>query len=53
MIISDDNGPKSIAGIMGGAETGCTEETVNVFVESAYWDPIQIAYAGRILKINS
>ena len=53
MIISDDNGPKSIAGIMGGAETGCTEETVNVFVESAYWDPIQIAYAGRTLKINS
>ncbi len=53
MVISDDNGPESIAGIMGGAETGCTEETVNVFVESAYWDPIQIAYAGRALKINS
>ncbi|MBY5934660.1 phenylalanine--tRNA ligase subunit beta [Tateyamaria omphalii] len=53
MIISDDNGPESIAGVMGGAETGCTEETVNVFVESAYWDPIQIAYTGRALKINS
>ncbi|MEY1557589.1 phenylalanine--tRNA ligase subunit beta [Yoonia sp. R2331] len=53
MVISDDNGPESIAGIMGGAETGCTPETVNVFVESAYWDPIQIAYTGRALKINS
>ncbi len=53
MVISDDQGPESIAGIMGGAETGCTDETVNVFVESAYWDPIQIAYAGRALKINS
>ncbi len=53
MVISDDNGPESIAGIMGGAETGCTAETVNVFVESAYWDPVQIAYAGRALKINS
>ena len=53
MVISDDEGPESIAGIMGGAETGCTDETVNVFVESAYWDPIQIAYAGRALKINS
>ena len=53
MVISDDKGPESIAGIMGGAETGCTEETVNVFVESAYWDPVQIAYAGRALKINS
>lgn len=53
MVISDDNGPESIAGIMGGLDTGCTEETVNVFVESAYWDPVQIAYAGRALKIHS
>ena len=53
MVISDDNGPESIAGVMGGAETGCTADTVNVFVESAYWDPIQIAYTGRALKINS
>ena len=53
MVISDANGPESIAGIMGGEETGCTEETVNVFVESAYWDPIQIAYTGRALKITS
>jgi phenylalanyl-tRNA synthetase beta chain len=53
MVISDDNGVQSIAGIMGGEATGCTEDTVNVFVESAYWDPIQIAYAGRALKINS
>ncbi|GAB5446926.1 phenylalanine--tRNA ligase subunit beta [Gymnodinialimonas sp.] len=53
MVISDDNGPESIAGVMGGAETGCTEETVNVFLESAWWDTVAIAYAGRALKINS
>jgi len=53
MAISDDEGPESIAGVMGGATTGCTDETVNVFVESAYWDPIQIAMTGRALKINS
>ncbi len=53
MIVSDDNGTQSIGGIMGGLSTGCTDETVNVFVESAYWDPVQIAYAGRALKINS
>jgi len=53
MVISDDNGAESIAGIMGGAASGCSEDTVNVFVESAYWDPVQIAYAGRALKINS
>jgi len=53
MVISDDSGVESIAGIMGGEATGVTENTVNVFVESAYWDPVQIAYAGRALKINS
>ncbi|MCF7698232.1 phenylalanine--tRNA ligase subunit beta [Loktanella sp. M215] len=51
--ISDDAGVQSIAGVMGGDATGCTPETVNVFVESAYWDPVQIAYTGRALKINS
>ncbi|NOD64051.1 MULTISPECIES: phenylalanine--tRNA ligase subunit beta [unclassified Ruegeria] len=53
MVISDDNGPESIAGIMGGEETGCAEETVNVFLESAFWDHVQIALTGRALKINS
>ena len=53
MVISDDNGAQGIAGIMGGADTGCSEETVNVFVESAYWNPVQIAYTGRALQINS
>ncbi|KZZ02062.1 phenylalanine--tRNA ligase subunit beta, partial [Sulfitobacter sp. HI0076] len=53
MVISDDSGVESIAGIMGGEATGVTEDTVNVLVESAYWDPVQIAYAGRALKINS
>ena len=53
MVIFDAKGPESIAGIMGGEETGCTDETTDVFVESAYWDPIQIAYTGRALKINS
>ncbi|MFA3920316.1 phenylalanine--tRNA ligase subunit beta [Ruegeria hyattellae] len=53
MVISDDNGPESIAGIMGGEQTGCTEETVNVFLESAYWNHVQIALTGRKLRVNS
>ena len=53
MAISDDNGPESIAGIMGGAETGVTEETTDVFLESAYWHPVTIARSARALKINS
>ncbi|MBD9526528.1 phenylalanine--tRNA ligase subunit beta [Paracoccus sp. PAR01] len=53
MIIADENGPESIAGIMGGEHSGCSDETVDVFLESAFWDPIAIATAGRALKINS
>ncbi|MCV2863171.1 phenylalanine--tRNA ligase subunit beta [Albidovulum sediminicola] len=53
MVISDDQGPESLAGIMGGEHSGCTEDTVDVFLESAYWDPITIATTGRALRINS
>ncbi|AUR02676.1 phenylalanyl-tRNA synthetase beta chain [Phaeobacter inhibens] len=53
MVISDDNRAESIAGIMGGVATGCTEETTDVFLESAFWDHVQIATTGRALKINS
>ena len=53
MIIADDNAPEAIAGVMGGNPTGCQAETVNVFVESAYWDPVTTAATGRKLKINS
>ena len=53
MIIADDQGPESIAGIMGGEHSGCSDRTVDVFLESAYWDPIAVAATGRALKINS
>ncbi|MEX0283134.1 MAG: phenylalanine--tRNA ligase subunit beta [Paracoccaceae bacterium] len=53
MVISDENGPESIGGVMGGAETGCTDETTTVFLESAFWDNVQIALTGRALKITS
>ena len=53
ILISDDNGPESIAGIMGGLATGCDASTVNVLLESALWDPITTAASGRRLKITS
>ncbi|MBW6505183.1 MAG: phenylalanine--tRNA ligase subunit beta [Rhodobacteraceae bacterium] len=53
MLISDEEGPESLAGIMGGEHSGCTEATTDVFLESAYWDPITIAATGRALKISS
>ena len=53
IMISDEEGPEAIAGVMGGNPTGCSEETVNVFIESAYWDPVTTASTGRRLKIHS
>ncbi len=47
VVIADDNGPESIGGIMGGEHSGCDENTVNVLIESALWDPINIAKTGR------
>lgn len=52
-LISDDEGVESIGGVMGGQRSGVSDDTVNVFVEAAYFDPIRTAYTGRALKINS
>ncbi|MEP2979989.1 MAG: phenylalanine--tRNA ligase subunit beta [Lentilitoribacter sp.] len=50
-VISDDNGPESIAGIMGGEHSGCDENTTNVLIESALWDPMMVARTGRDMGI--
>jgi phenylalanyl-tRNA synthetase beta chain len=52
-VIADDTGPISIGGIMGGAATGSSEATTSVFIESAWFEPMVIASAGRKLGINS
>ncbi len=52
-LISDADGVESIGGVMGGAQSGVTSETTNVFIEAAYFDPVRTAYTGRALKINS
>lgn len=53
IVITDDNGVESLAGIMGGLSTGCDENTKNVLIESALWDANMIARTGRALSINS
>jgi phenylalanyl-tRNA synthetase beta chain len=52
-VIADESGVESLAGIMGGEATGCSETTTDVLIESALWDPINIAQTGRKLGINS
>jgi phenylalanyl-tRNA synthetase beta chain len=52
-VIADDQGPLCLGGIMGGIRSGVTEETVNVFMECASWDPELIARTGRKTGIVS
>ena len=52
-VIADDAGPEAIAGIIGGIPSSCTPETVNVFLEAAYFDPLRTAATGRKLGITS
>ncbi len=52
-VIADDEGVESLAGIMGGETTGCSETTTDVLIESALWDDINIALTGRKLGVSS
>ena len=52
-VIADDKGVESLAGVIGGEATGCSEATTDVLIESALWDPLNIADTGRKLGINS
>ncbi|HCM82947.1 MAG TPA: phenylalanine--tRNA ligase subunit beta, partial [Rhodospirillaceae bacterium] len=53
VVIADDNGVQSLAGVVGGVATSCDENTVNVLLEAALWDAANIARTGRDLQINS
>ena len=52
-VIADAKAVESLAGIMGGEATGCSEATTDVLIESALWDPLNVAQTGRKLGINS
>jgi len=51
VVIADDNGVESLAGIIGGAASGCDEGTTDVLIESALWNPRTIAQTGRRLGV--
>lgn len=50
-VIADDNGVESIAGVMGGEHSGCDENTTDVLIEAAVWEPLTVARTGRTLGI--
>ena len=47
LMICDGDKPMCIAGVFGGTESGITEKTVEVFLESAYFDPVRIRKTAK------
>lgn len=47
MVIANVDGPMCIAGVFGGEDSGVTEGTTDVFVESAYFDPASIRKTSK------
>ena len=53
VIICDDKKILSLAGVMGGKNSGCDPNTKNIILESAYFSPESISKTGRKLNIQS
>jgi phenylalanyl-tRNA synthetase beta chain len=52
-VIADNSGVIGLGGVMGGESTGVSVETVDVFIESAWFDPLRTARTGRATGIHS
>lgn len=52
-VIADDSGVIGLGGIMGGNSTAVDENTTDILLEIALFDPIRIAMSGRALQIDS
>ena len=52
-VIADNSGPLSLGGVIGGERSGCTEATVDVYIEAALFDPVRTAATGRKLNLQS
>ena len=52
-VIADGSGAIGLGGVMGGESTGCSDATTDVFIESAWFEPIRIAQTGRTTGIVS
>ncbi|UCH62629.1 MAG: phenylalanine--tRNA ligase subunit beta [Fidelibacterota bacterium] len=53
LVIADGNGPVALAGVMGGLESEVTDETTNVLIESAYFDPPVIRRGSKSLGLST
>lgn len=53
LIIGDEDTPHCIAGIFGGKDAGVTETTTQIFLESAYFDPVSIRRTAKYHGLNT
>lgn len=53
VVICDDNGIQSLAGVMGGTTSEISDDTTDVYFEAATWDPITVARTSRRHKLSS
>ena len=53
LMICDAEKPMCIAGVFGGIESGVTESTENIFLESAYFNPISIRKTAKRHALNT
>jgi phenylalanyl-tRNA synthetase beta chain len=52
-VIADDNGPIGVAGVMGGADSEVGPETVDIFLECAYFTPALVRRTRRTLGLST
>lgn len=53
LLIWDGEKPVAVAGVMGGLNTEVTERTKDIFLESAYFDPVSIRVTSKRLGLSS
>jgi phenylalanyl-tRNA synthetase beta chain len=53
LLIADQSGPLALAGIMGGASSGVSKNTANIFLESAHFNPLNIAGKARQYALHT
>jgi len=53
LLICDDNGPMCLAGVFGGKNSGVSQNTTEIFLESAYFNPVTIRKAAKRHGLNT
>ncbi len=53
LVIADATRPVAVAGVMGGEESGATEQTTTIVFESAAFDSVSVRRTARVLNLHS